>query len=61
MITKEQIKAARALLNWNQQKLAEATSISKTAIANIERGQASPRIASLKSIKKLLKMEVLNL
>lgn len=54
MITIEQIKAARSLLNWNQQRLADAISISKTALANIERGAASPRVENLASIQKAL-------
>lgn len=54
MISIEQIKAARALLNWNQQELAEVASMSKTALANIERGSASPRVESLNAIQKAL-------
>ena len=54
MITIEQIKAARSLLNWNQQVLADSASMSKTALANIERGSSSPRIESLAALKKAL-------
>lgn len=54
MISIEQIKAARALLNWNQQDLADRAAMSKTALANIERGSASPRMESLAAIQKAL-------
>lgn len=43
MIDVKQIKAARVLLDWNQDDLARKSGMSKAAIANIERGSASPR------------------
>jgi len=54
MITVEQIKAARSLLNWNQEDLANAAGISKPAIANMERGTAVPRVETLNSITNAL-------
>jgi transcriptional regulator with XRE-family HTH domain len=54
MITVEQIKAARALLNWNQEVLAEAARISKPALANLESGKVTPRVETLSSITKAL-------
>lgn len=38
LITKQQIKAARALLNWTQMDLARAVGVNVTAISDIERG-----------------------
>ena len=38
MISRNQSRAARALLGWTQQDLAHAASLSKTAINNFERG-----------------------
>ncbi len=54
MITLEQIKAARALLNWNQQDLARAAAMSKPALANFERGSTTPRPETLQAIKDAL-------
>ncbi len=38
-ITIQQIKAARALMNWSQTDLGERSGLSQTAIANIENGK----------------------
>ncbi len=54
MITIEQIRAARALLNWSQEELASAAVISKPAVANLERGSAQPRTETLNAIQKAL-------
>lgn len=54
MITLEQIKAARALLNWNQEVLAGAAGISKPALANLESGKVMPRTETLQAITKAL-------
>ncbi len=54
MITIEQIKAARALLNLKQSDVAKVAGISLTSLNNIERGVTSPRIATLKVIQKAL-------
>lgn len=53
-ITLEQVKAARALLGWNQQDLATAASLSKPALANFERGTVNPRVETLNSLQKAL-------
>jgi len=54
IITLEQIKAARSLLNWTQQDLASAASISKPALANFERGIVKPRSETINSLQKAL-------
>lgn len=51
MITKEQCRAARGLLNWTQQHLADAAALSKTAINNFERGVKDVRGESLLAIR----------
>lgn len=51
MITKEQCRAARGLLNWTQQDLADNAGMSKTAINNFERGTNDVRTESLLSIR----------
>lgn len=52
MITKEQCRAARGLLDWTQQDLADAAGMSKTAINNFERGTSDVRAESLHAIRK---------
>jgi transcriptional regulator with XRE-family HTH domain len=54
MITAEQIKAARALLNWKQSDLARESGISLPSINNIERAVGSPRVDTLVSIQNAL-------
>lgn len=54
MITLAQIKAARALLNWTQEKLARAAGLSLPGINNLERGLTSPRKETLSAIENAL-------
>ena len=54
IVSVEQIKAARALLGWNQKDLATAANMSKPALANLERYTSSPRVDTLMSIRKAL-------
>ena len=54
MITIQQIKAARALLNWTQEDLAAAANLSKPAIANLERGTAQPRMETLNAMMRAM-------
>lgn len=51
MITNEQCRAARGLLGWTQQDLADAAGMSKTAINNFERGIKDVRGESLQAIR----------
>jgi len=53
-ITLEQIKAARSLLNWTQSDLANASGISKPALANFERGIAKPRTETINALQRSL-------
>lgn len=52
MITIAQCRAARGLLNWTQQDLADAAGLSKTAINNFEKGNADTKIESLKAVQR---------
>jgi transcriptional regulator with XRE-family HTH domain len=54
VITAEQIRAARALLNWKQADLARQTGLSLPSINNIERSIGSPRVSTLKTIQNAL-------
>lgn len=54
MITPEQIRAARAMLDWTQGELAERAGISKTGLNNIERGASDPKSSTLGAIQRVL-------
>lgn len=54
MITIEQIRAARAMLNWSQRQLAEAAGISRRSLISIEAGLVVPRLPTLKAIKNAM-------
>ena len=54
MITRAQIRAARALIGWTQTDLAQASGISQVAIKNFERGATDPRASTLTSIQDAL-------
>ena len=51
MITIQQVKAARALLDWNQSDLAKASGISVPAIARLEQGIGNPRADTAQAIQ----------
>lgn len=51
MPTLEQIRAARALLDWSQSDLAERAGLSQTGIARIENGTNHPNSQTLKKIE----------
>ena len=52
MMTIQQIKAARALLDWNQKDLGEYSGLSQTAVANIENGKFRPSEATIQAFNK---------
>jgi transcriptional regulator with XRE-family HTH domain len=54
MITVEQIKAARGLLEWSQDDLADAAILSRPAINNLERRVTKPHTNTLERIQKAL-------
>jgi transcriptional regulator with XRE-family HTH domain len=51
MISVDQIRAARALLNWTQGELAKVSGLSLRALNSIERGLVVPRIDNLRAIQ----------
>lgn len=51
MITIQQSRAARGLLGWTQQELADAAGLSKTAINNFEKDKSAIKMDSLKAIQ----------
>ena len=54
VITPGQIRAARALVGWQQKDLAVRAGISEMTIKNIEQGRTDPRSSSLTAIQKAL-------
>lgn len=54
MITKYQIPAARALLEWTQDDLANASGISKDMVSKIESGKSAGSLKSLQAIEAAL-------
>ena len=53
-MTRDQCRAARALLNWTQDRLAEAASVSKKTLADFEAGNRDPYGRTLADIQKAL-------
>jgi predicted transcriptional regulator len=54
MITSRQIRAARALLGWSQQQLADKAIVSLNAVARLENGVVDSRISTVQAIQKAL-------
>ena len=54
MITKEQIRAARALLDWNQKDLAEKAGISEPTIKLVETGKVRSNESTMLAIRSAL-------
>lgn len=54
MITAQQIKAARALLDWKQSDLALASGLSLPSVNNIERAIGSPRVDTINALETAL-------
>lgn len=55
MVSPRQIRAARALLGWSQQQLADAAIVSVNALARLENGKVDSRVSTLQSIERALK------
>jgi DNA-binding XRE family transcriptional regulator len=54
MINAVQIRAARALLGWNQERLAAEAGLSVAALRNFERGAVDPRVSTLAALERAL-------
>ena len=54
MITACQIRAARALLGWSQQDLADKSVISVNAIRRLETGEVDPRLSTVTAVQKAI-------
>ena len=54
MITARQIRAARALLGWSQQQLADKAIVSLNAVARLEGAIVDSRISTVQAVQKAL-------
>ena len=54
MASARQIRAARALLGWSQQDLADHATLSLNAVVRLETGKADTRLSTLTAIQKAL-------
>ncbi len=54
MISSRQIRAARALLGWSQQELADRAILSLNAVKRLETGHGDPRMSTVMAVKTAL-------
>lgn len=54
MISSRQIRAARALLGWSQQELADRAILSLNAVKRLETGHGDPRMSTVMAVKGAL-------
>jgi predicted transcriptional regulator len=52
VITPRQIRAARQLVGWKQQDLADAADLSVAVIKDLERGKRDPRTSTMTAIER---------
>src|SRR4051812_40275972 len=53
-LTSAQSRAARALLDWTQQQLADVSQVGNATIRNFESGKASPQASTLAALQRAL-------
>jgi transcriptional regulator with XRE-family HTH domain len=53
-ITDAQVKAARQLLRWTQQKLADETGVTAATIAKSEEGKQRPLMLDVSVVRRML-------
>lgn len=54
MISARQIRAARALLGWSQQELADRAILSLNAVKRLEGGRGDPRMSTVAAVRTAL-------
>ena len=57
MITPEQCRAARALLNWTQKNLADRSEVSDLTIRNFERRKSALKASTAKLLRMIFEAE----
>ena len=53
-MTPAQCRAARALLNMEQSQLSEASGVARATVIDFEKGERTPRIATVEAIRAAL-------
>jgi len=56
MLTSSQCRAARGLLDWSQQQLADAAGVGVVTVRQFEAGKGEPRRATLAVIEQALQV-----
>lgn len=54
MLDNKQIRAARALLDWTQETLAERSGVARATIKNVESGNTLPRLETANALQRTL-------
>jgi predicted transcriptional regulator len=54
VVTPRQVRAARALLDWSQQRVADQAIVSLNALIRLERGQVDSRMSTLTAVVRAL-------
>jgi predicted transcriptional regulator len=54
MVTARQIRAARALLGWSQQELADRAIVSTNAVIRLERNAVDSRVSTVTALQRAL-------
>jgi predicted transcriptional regulator len=54
MMSARQIRAARALLGWSQQQLADKAIVSLNAVTRLERDEVDPRLSTITAVQNAL-------
>ena len=57
MVTPREVRAARALLGWTRQHLADRAVVSLNSIIRMEQGTVDPRTSTLIAVRKVLETE----
>jgi transcriptional regulator with XRE-family HTH domain len=55
-LSREQCRAARALLDWSQADLAEAANLGRQTVVDFERGARTPHRRNLYALRRALEM-----
>lgn len=55
MVTARQIRAARALLGWSQQTLADEAIVALNAVTRLERSEVDPRVSTIVAVEKAIR------
>lgn len=53
-ITPAQLRAARALLDWSQDRLAQASGMPKRSVVRFEAGETMPRARTIRALRSAL-------